>query len=63
MNAFEDGFETWWGASENKVINAMEVIKDYCEKQDICNACPMFHICTQMSGKKHWIIPNKRGEA
>lgn len=63
MNAFENGFETWWGAPENKVINAMEVIKDYCEKQDICNACPMFHICTQMGGKKQWVIPNKRGEA
>lgn len=56
MNAYEK----WWGEPENKVIDAMEVIKEYCEKQDICNACPMFNICTQIGGKKQWIIPNKR---
>ena len=55
------GFEIWWGEPENKVINAMGVIKDYCEKQHICNACPMFHNCTQV-GKIQWVIPNKRGE-
>lgn len=51
--------KTWWGESENKVIDAMEVIKDYCEKQDICNFCPMFNICTQMGGKTRWVIPNR----
>jgi hypothetical protein len=55
------GFEDWWGEPENKVIDAMRVIKDYCEKQNIYNACPMFHTCTQI-GKKQWIIPNKRSK-
>ena len=53
-----NGFRSWWGESENKVIDAMKVIKDYCEKQDICNACPMFSVCTQI-GKKQWDIPDK----
>ncbi len=45
-------FEPWWGEPENKVIHAMEVIKDYCEKQYICNTCPMFHVCTQIGGQE-----------
>lgn len=52
----------YWGESEDKVIEAMKVIKDYCEHKDICNACPMFLTCTQIGGKKTWEIEDMRGE-
>ena len=58
MNAFE----VLWGEAENRVIDAMKIIKEYCEKQTTCNVCPMFDICTQIGGKKRWVIPNKAGE-
>ena len=51
-----------WGDTEEKVIEAMKVMAEYCDNLRThapCNDCPMFQTCVQI-GSKEWIIPDFR---